>query len=56
MSISSLQLATLFTIVPVLGALGNVVGGRCVKYLGVQVTHPILPSPYLTLLTLPHPP
>lgn len=31
------QTATLFTLIPVLGALGNVVGGRCVKLLGVQL-------------------
>ena len=30
------QIATFFTLIPVLGALGNVVGGRCVKYFGVQ--------------------
>merc|ERR1719353_910254 len=27
---------TLFTLIPVLGAVGNVVGGRCVRFLGVQ--------------------
>ena len=30
------QIATLFTLIPVLGAAGNVLGGRCVKFIGVQ--------------------
>ena len=36
-SLSKEQLATFFTLIPVLGALGNVVGGRCVKALGVRL-------------------
>ena len=30
------QVATFFTLIPVLGALGNIVGGRCVQAIGVQ--------------------
>jgi len=30
------QVATFFTAIPVLGALGNLAGGKCVKYMGVQ--------------------
>ena len=35
-ALSQKQIATLFTLVPVLGALGNIVGGRCVRWMGVQ--------------------
>ena len=34
--LSKSQVATFFTLIPVLGALGNVVGGRCAKAVGVQ--------------------
>lgn len=35
-ALSKGQVATFFTVIPVLGALGNLVGGKCVKYMGVQ--------------------
>lgn len=34
--LASGEVATFFTLIPVLGALGNVLGGRCVKLIGVQ--------------------
>ena len=34
--LSQAQVATFFTLIPVLGAIGNVVGGRCARALGVQ--------------------
>lgn len=35
-SLTQGQVATFFTAIPMLGALGNVVGGRLVRYIGVQ--------------------